>query len=117
VTASQPATAVAAFAGTTVDDLVILAVLCTVRRTTGSPGARVIIAGRYAGTAAILAIALIDAADLPIVPDRWAGRHPPRVPTCCFTCTDEILGKHNAGHNGRSLWVVAFAGILEPTGP
>lgn len=73
MTASQLAAAVAAFASTTLDDLVILAVLFTVRRTTGSPGARVIIAGQYAGTAAILAIALIAAAGLQIVPDRWAG--------------------------------------------
>jgi cadmium resistance protein CadD (predicted permease) len=73
VTASQLATAVAAFAGTTVDDLVILAVLFMARRTAGSPSARVIITGQYAGTAAILAIALIAAAGLRIVPDQWAG--------------------------------------------
>lgn len=73
MTTSQLATAVAAFAGTTVDDLVILAVLFMARRTAGSPGARVIIAGQYAGTAAILAIALIAAAGLRIVPERAVG--------------------------------------------
>jgi cadmium resistance protein CadD (predicted permease) len=73
VTASQLAAAVAAFAGTTVDDLVLLAALFMVRRTTGSPRALVIIAGQYAGTAAILAIALAAAAGLRIVPDQWVG--------------------------------------------
>jgi cadmium resistance protein CadD (predicted permease) len=73
VTASQLATAVAAFAGTTIDDLVILAVLFMARRTAGSPGARVIIVGQYAGTTAILAIALIAAAGLRIVPERAVG--------------------------------------------
>ncbi|MBO0802721.1 MAG: cadmium resistance transporter [Nocardiopsaceae bacterium] len=39
----------------------------------GIPPARAIIAGQYAGFAAILAIALAAAAGLQIVPDRWAG--------------------------------------------
>jgi cadmium resistance protein CadD (predicted permease) len=73
VTAFQLATAVVAFAGTTVDDLIILAALFMVRRMAGSPHARVIIAGQYAGSAAILAIALAAAAGLQIVPDRWVG--------------------------------------------
>ena len=73
MTASQLATAVVAFAGTTIDDLVILAALFMVRRTAGSPSARVIIAGQYAGTAAILAVALAAAAGLQIVPERWVG--------------------------------------------
>jgi cadmium resistance protein CadD (predicted permease) len=73
VTTSQLATAVVAFAGTTTDDLVILAALFMARRTTGTPPARVIIAGQYAGFAAILAIALAAAAGLRIVPDRWVG--------------------------------------------
>jgi cadmium resistance protein CadD (predicted permease) len=73
VTASLLATAVVAFAGTTIDDLVILAALFMARRTTGSPGAWVIIAGQYAGTAAILAVALAAAAGLQVVPERWVG--------------------------------------------
>ncbi|MGH3252122.1 MAG: cadmium resistance transporter [Trebonia sp.] len=73
MTASQLATAVAAFVGTTVDDLVILAALFVLRRTAGSPSARVIIAGQYAGTAAILAVALAAAAGLRIVPEWWVG--------------------------------------------
>jgi cadmium resistance protein CadD (predicted permease) len=73
VTASQLATAMVAFAGTTIDDLVILAALFVARRTAGSPSARVIITGQYAGTVAILAVALAAAAGLQIVPERWAG--------------------------------------------
>jgi cadmium resistance protein CadD (predicted permease) len=73
VTASQLATAAAAFVGTTVDDLIILAVLFMVRRGTGSPSARVIIGGQYAGTVVILAVALATAAGLRSVPDQWVG--------------------------------------------
>jgi cadmium resistance protein CadD (predicted permease) len=73
VTASLLATAAVAFAGTTIDDLVILAALFVVRRTAGSPSARVIIAGQYAGTVAILAVALAAAEGLQVVPERWVG--------------------------------------------
>lgn len=62
-----------AFAGTTIDDLVILAALFIARRVDGSPSARVIIAGQYAGFAAVLAIALTAAAGLQALPDRWIG--------------------------------------------
>lgn len=67
------ATAVVAFAGTTIDDLVILAALFMAHRTTGHPRAAAIIGGQYAGFAAILAAALLAAAGLAVVPDRWVG--------------------------------------------
>jgi cadmium resistance protein CadD (predicted permease) len=72
VTPSQLATAVAAFARTTVDDLVILAAFHGPPhdREPWRPGDH---RRQYAGTAAILAIALITAAGLRIVPDRRAG--------------------------------------------
>jgi cadmium resistance protein CadD (predicted permease) len=73
VTASLLATAVVAFAGTTIDDLVILAALFTARRTSGHPRAVTIIAGQYAGFVAILGVALLAAMGLQIVPDRWVG--------------------------------------------
>jgi cadmium resistance protein CadD (predicted permease) len=73
VTASLLATAMAAFAGTTVDDLLILAALFLSRRTSGSPRAIAIIGGQYAGFAAILGVALLAATGLRIVPDRWVG--------------------------------------------
>jgi cadmium resistance protein CadD (predicted permease) len=67
------ATAIVVFAGTTVDDLVILVALFVARRRNGRPRARSIILGQYAGFAAILAVALLAAAGLRIVPDRWVG--------------------------------------------
>jgi cadmium resistance protein CadD (predicted permease) len=73
VTGSLLATAVVAFAGTTIDDLVILTALFVARRGAGRPRARSIIAGQYAGFCAILGAALLAAAGLQIVPDRWVG--------------------------------------------
>jgi cadmium resistance protein CadD (predicted permease) len=73
VTGSLFVTAVLVFAGTTVDDLVILMALFVARRTNGRPYAGSIILGQYAGFAAILAVALLAAAGLRIVPDRWVG--------------------------------------------
>jgi cadmium resistance protein CadD (predicted permease) len=73
VTASLLATAVVAFAGTTIDDLVILAALFMARRTTGTPRMAAIIGGQYIGFVAILGVALLAAAGLQIVPDRWVG--------------------------------------------
>jgi cadmium resistance protein CadD (predicted permease) len=88
------AAAVLAFAGTTVDDLVILAALFMARSTGGTPPARVIIAGQYAGFAAILAIALAAAAGLRIVPDQWVG----------------LLGLVPVGFGLRELWRLRGAG-------
>jgi cadmium resistance protein CadD (predicted permease) len=73
VTGPLLVTAVAAFAGTTVDDLVILAALFMARRTAGSPRATAIIAGQYVGFVAILAAALLAATGLSVVPERWVG--------------------------------------------
>jgi cadmium resistance protein CadD (predicted permease) len=74
VTGALLVTTAVAFVGTTVDDLVILAALFVARRTTGgTPRARVIVGGQYAGFAAILAVALVTAAGLTVVPDRWVG--------------------------------------------
>jgi cadmium resistance protein CadD (predicted permease) len=73
VTGSLLATAVVAFAGTTIDDLVILTALFMARRMTGRPRAVAIVAGQYAGFGAILAAALVAAAGLAVVPDRWVG--------------------------------------------
>jgi cadmium resistance protein CadD (predicted permease) len=73
VTTSQLATAAVAFAGTTIDDLIVLAALFLARRTNGGPSAWVIVAGQYAGFAAVLAVALAVAGGLQIVPERWIG--------------------------------------------
>lgn len=71
MTVTQLVTAVVAFAGTAIDDLVVLAALFLTRRLSGRPPAWVIVAGQYAGYTAVLALALAAAAGLRIVPDRW----------------------------------------------
>jgi cadmium resistance protein CadD (predicted permease) len=73
VTVSLLATAVVAFAGTTIDDVLVLIALFMARRATGRPRAAVIVAGQYAGFAAILALSLAAATGLRILPDRWTG--------------------------------------------
>ena len=73
MSASLLATAVVAFLGTTIDDVIILTALFLARRAAGRPAAWRIVAGQYAGFAAILAVALLAAAGLRIVPDRWVG--------------------------------------------
>lgn len=73
MTASLLATAVIAFAGTTIDDVIILTALFMARRAGGSPRAVAIIAGQFAGFAVILGVALLAATGLRIVPDRWVG--------------------------------------------
>jgi cadmium resistance protein CadD (predicted permease) len=73
VTGALLATAVVAFAGTTMDDLVILTALFMARRTGGVPTAVAIIGGQYAGFALILAAALLAAAGLTVIPDKWVG--------------------------------------------
>jgi cadmium resistance protein CadD (predicted permease) len=73
VTGALLATAVVAFAGTTIDDLVILAALFMARRNGGVPTAAAIIGGQYAGFAVIVAAALLAAAGLTVVPDKWVG--------------------------------------------
>lgn len=73
MTASLLVTAVVAFVGTTVDDVVILTALFVARSRSGVPTARSIVAGQYAGFAALLAVSLAAATGLRIVPDRWVG--------------------------------------------
>jgi cadmium resistance transport/sequestration family protein len=67
------ATAVGVFAGTNVDDIVVLTVLFLASRTTGKPARGQIWAGQYAGIAALVATSAVAAAGLTIVPDKWVG--------------------------------------------
>jgi cadmium resistance protein CadD (predicted permease) len=73
VNASVLVTAVVAFLGTTVDDVIILTALFVSRRTGGRPRAASIVGGQYLGFVGILAVSLLAAAGLRIVPDRWVG--------------------------------------------
>jgi cadmium resistance protein CadD (predicted permease) len=88
VTGSLFVAAVLVFAGATVDDLVILMALFVARRTSGRPHAGSIVLGQYAGFAAILGVALLAAAGLRIVADRWVG----------------LLGLIPIGFGVRELW-------------
>jgi len=73
VTTSLLVTAVVAFIGTTVDDVIILTALFVAHRKGNGPRPVAIVAGQYLGFAVILGAALLAAAGLQIVPDRWVG--------------------------------------------
>lgn len=61
------------FAGTDVDDLLVLTVLFVSARTTGRPRAWQIVAGQYAGIAVLVGVSAVAAAGLLLVPDPWPG--------------------------------------------
>jgi cadmium resistance protein CadD (predicted permease) len=59
------------FAGTNVDDLIVLTVLFLSARATGRPRPWQVWAGQYAGIGALVAISALAALGLTLVPDRW----------------------------------------------
>jgi len=61
------------FAGTNVDDLVVLTALFLAARTHGTPRPWQIVAGQYLGFLTLVAVSAGAAAGLVIVPDRWVG--------------------------------------------
>jgi cadmium resistance transport/sequestration family protein len=65
--------AVGLFAGTNVDDAVVLTVLFLASRADGRPRPAQIWAGQYLGIAALVAVAGVAALGLTLVPDRWVG--------------------------------------------
>jgi len=65
------ATAAGLFAGTNIDDMVVLAVLNASSRADGRPAAWQIWAGQYAGIAALVAISLLACVWLSLVPESW----------------------------------------------
>ncbi|HTF08448.1 MAG TPA: cadmium resistance transporter [Asanoa sp.] len=67
------AAAVAVFAGTNVDDLLVLTVLFLTARATGRPRPWEIWVGQYAGIGLLVAIAGAAALGLTLLPDRWVG--------------------------------------------
>lgn len=66
-------TAAGMFAGTNVDDLIVLTVLFLTSRMEGRPARWQIWAGQYLGIAALVAISVLAALGLTIVPDGWVG--------------------------------------------
>jgi cadmium resistance protein CadD (predicted permease) len=72
--ATLPTTAAAAaalFAGTNVDDMVVLAVLSGSSRATGRPRRWEIWAGQYAGIAVLVAVSMAAGRGLTLIPGNW----------------------------------------------
>jgi cadmium resistance protein CadD (predicted permease) len=67
------ATVVGVFAGTNIDDLVVLTVLFLSARAAGRPRVWRIWAGQYAGIGLLVAVSALAALGLAVVPDRWVG--------------------------------------------
>jgi cadmium resistance protein CadD (predicted permease) len=67
------AAAVGVFAGTNVDDLIVLTVLFLSSRAGGRPKAWQIVAGQYAGIGVLVALSAAAALGLVLVPDDWVG--------------------------------------------
>jgi cadmium resistance transport/sequestration family protein len=65
--------AVGVFAGTNVDDLIVLTVLFLSARASGVPRAWQVWTGQYAGIAVLVAVSALAALGLTLVPDRWVG--------------------------------------------
>lgn len=66
-------TAAGLFAGTNVDDVIVLAVLFLAGRATGRPSARQVWAGQASGFAVLVLISVVAALGLAIVPEAWVG--------------------------------------------
>jgi cadmium resistance protein CadD (predicted permease) len=65
------ATAAALFAGTNVDDVVVLALLSASSRASGRPRRWEIWAGQYAGFAVLAGLSLVAGRGLSLVPEHW----------------------------------------------
>lgn len=66
------AAAIGLFAATNIDDIVVLTVLFLASTRGALPGWKVV-AGQYLGFIALVAISVVAAAGLTIVPDEWVG--------------------------------------------
>lgn len=71
--AATIATAAGLFAGTNVDDIVVLAVLFLSGRATGTARPWQVWAGQTAGFAILVTVSVLAALGLTIVPDQWVG--------------------------------------------
>jgi len=65
--------AAAAFAGTNIDDIIVLTVLFLSARAGGKPKVWQIWAGQYAGIAVLVVVSGVAALGLTIAPDDWVG--------------------------------------------
>jgi cadmium resistance protein CadD (predicted permease) len=89
--ALQVLSAAGVFAGTNVDDLLVLTVLFLSARATGRPTQRQVWAGQYAGIGLLTAASLAAAVGLTVVPDEAVG----------------LLGLVPLGLGLRGLWLAA----------
>jgi cadmium resistance protein CadD (predicted permease) len=64
-------TAAGLFAGTNIDDMVVLALLNASSRAGGRPRRWHIWAGQYAGAAVLVIVSLVAARGLALIPERW----------------------------------------------
>ena len=71
--AGTVAAAVAVFAGTNLDGLIVLTVVFLSGRAGGIPKSWQVWAGQYAGIGVLVAVSAVGAAGLSLVPDRWVG--------------------------------------------
>jgi len=67
------AAAVAMFAGTNIDDIVVLTVLFVASASQGRPRVWQIVAGQYLGLITLVATSVVAALGLVIVPQEWVG--------------------------------------------
>lgn len=67
------AAAVGVFAGTNVDDIIVLTVLFLSVRAVGRPKVWQVWGGQYAGIAVLVAVSAVAALGLTVVPDAWVG--------------------------------------------
>ncbi len=72
-TASTTGAAIVAFASTNVDDIILLAVLWAASRANGRPRPWHIWGGQYLGIGVLVAVSLVAALGLTVVPDAWVG--------------------------------------------
>jgi cadmium resistance transport/sequestration family protein len=65
--------AIGIFAGTNVDDIIVLTVLFLTSRASGRPRRWHIWVGQYIGVGALIAISVVAALGLSLIPDAWVG--------------------------------------------
>jgi cadmium resistance protein CadD (predicted permease) len=61
------------FAVTNIDDIIVLTVLFLTSRSIGQPRPWQIVAGQYLGIGLLVALSVVAAAGLLIIPDQWVG--------------------------------------------
>jgi cadmium resistance protein CadD (predicted permease) len=98
------ASAVGVFAATDIDDLIVLTVLFGSRRLSRWQ----IVAGQYTGIAALVAVSVLAAAGLRLLPDRWVGLLGV-VPLALG-----VRGLLRGNHDDRDM-VNGFAGVVGVT--